>query len=243
MAIFERGETRIHYEEHGSGFPVLLIAPGGMRSSIPAWDRAPWHPIDHLAPNYRVIAMDQRNAGASTAPVRGTDGWADYTADQLALLDHLGVDRFHVLGMCIGGSYILSLLRAAPDRVAAAVALQPIGLDGDGNRDAFHELFDGWAAEIRDAHPEADDAAWAGLRTGMFGGDDVLFSVPTARIATFDTPVLVLLGDDLYHPQVASRTLAETAPNATLVQRWRDPADQPAARAAIERFLAEHTPG
>lgn len=240
MAIFDNGDVHIHYEEHGCGFPVLLIAPGGMRSAIGAWGNAPWNPSEHLAPSYRVIAMDQRNAGSSTAPVSASDGWATYTADQLALLDHLGVDKFHVLGMCIGGSYIVSLIRSAPQRVASAVALQPIGLDG--NREVFHELFDGWAAEIRDAHPEAGNADWAGFRAGMYGGDDLLFSVPTADVASFTTPILVLMGDDVYHPQVASRTLAATAPKATLVERWKPPADQPGARAAVEAFLAEHTP-
>lgn len=240
MAIFSRGEVHIHHEEHGSGFPVLLIAPGGMRSAIGAWDNAPWNPIEHLAPHHRVIAMDQRNAGSSTAPVSKSDGWATYTADQLALLDHLGVERFHVLGMCIGGSYIASLLRTAPERVVSAVALQPIGLDG--NREAFHEMFDGWAAEQRPRHPEASDADWTGFRQGMYGSDDVLFSVPTGEIATFRTPILVLMGDDLYHPQVASRTLAATAPNATLVERWKQPEHRPAARAAVATFLAAHTP-
>lgn len=132
----------------------------------------------------------------------------------------------------------LSLLRHAPERVAAAVFLQPIGLDG--NRDAFHEMFDGWRAEIAGAHPEASDADWAGFRANMYGGADVAFSVPSEEIAGFATPMLVLLGDDLYHPQVASRTLAATAPNATLVERWKQPQDQPAARAAVEEFLARH---
>ncbi|MGQ0575589.1 MAG: alpha/beta fold hydrolase [Pseudonocardia sp.] len=241
MAMLHRGDVHVHYEEHGAGFPVLLIAPGGMRSAIGAWDNAPWNPIEQLASRYRVIAMDQRNAGSSTAPVSGSDGWTTYTADQLALLDHLGVERCHVLGMCIGGPYILSLLRAAQERFAAAVFLQPIGLDG--NRDAFGEMFDGWAIEIRGAHPEAGDADWAAFRANMYGGDDVLFSASTAQIATLDNPMLVLLGDDLFHPQVASRTLAATAPHATLVERWKDPADRPAARAAVEEFLAAHTPG
>ena len=60
-----RPDADLHYEEHGAGFPILLIAPGGMRSVISAWEKAPWNPVEHLADRYRVIAMDQRNAGAS----------------------------------------------------------------------------------------------------------------------------------------------------------------------------------
>ncbi|NMH98933.1 alpha/beta fold hydrolase [Pseudonocardia acidicola] len=241
MGTFERDGTTIYYEEHGTGFPVLLIAPGGMRSSIEAWERAPWNPVEQLSSSYRVIAMDQRNAGRSTGPISGSDGWATYTTDQLALLDHLGVDRFHVLGMCIGGSYIVNLLHEVPARVASAVALQPIGLDG--NRDAFYEMFDGWAAEQKAAHPEADESDWAGFREGMYGGGDMLFSVPASEIAAFVTPILVLMGNDRFHPRSASRKLAATAPNAILVEQWKEPEHQPAARAAVEKFLAENTPG
>ena len=244
MAMFDRdlddGTVHIHYEESGSGFPVLLIAPGGLRSAITAWRNAPWNPIDQLAPHYRAIAMDQRNAGSSTGPITAADGWHTYTADQLALLDHLGVDRFHVLGMCIGGAYMLSLLRTAPERVVSAVFLQPIGLEG--NRDTFRDLFGGWATEIRDTHPEAVDADLAGLCEHLYGGDDVLFSASTAQIATMTNPMLVLMGDDLYHPQVASRTLAATAPNATLIERWKDPDSIPVAQKAVDEFLTRHTP-
>jgi pimeloyl-ACP methyl ester carboxylesterase len=240
MATFDHGDVHLHYEEHGSGFPVLLVALGGLRSTIAAWEKAPWNPIEQLAPNYRVIALDQRNAGSSRGPIRASDGWHTYTADQLALLDHLGVDRFHMLGMCVGGAHILSMLRTAPERVAAAVFLQPIGLEG--NREAFHELFDGWREEIRDAHPEAGEDDWAGLRRNLYGGDDVLWSASTAQIATFDHPMLVLMGNDRFHPQVASRTLAATAPDATLVEQWKDADSLPVAQKAVAEFLAAHTP-
>lgn len=240
MPTFENGTTSIRYEERGTGFPVLLIAPGGMRSAIEAWGHAPWNPLEQLAGSYRVIAMDQRNAGRSFGPVGASDGWDTYTGDQLALLDHLGVDRCHVLGMCIGGAYIVNLVRHASDRVASAVTLQPIGLAG--NRERFHEMFDAWAVEQQPAHPEADESDWAGLRSGMYGSDDILFSVPCSEIAAFGTPFLVLMGDDEFHPQSASRTLAATAPNAELVERWKDPEHQPAARHAVEKFLAENTP-
>ena len=86
MPIFERGDTKLYYEEQGSGFPILLIAPGGMRSTVSFWEKTPWNPIEQLAPNYRVIAMDQRNAGLSVAPIRATDSWQVYTQDQLGMV-------------------------------------------------------------------------------------------------------------------------------------------------------------
>ena len=121
MAVMENGEVRIHYELMGEGFPVLTFAPGGLRSTIEAWSNAPWDVPGAVAADHQVILMDQRNAGDSSAPVRAVDGWDSYTDDHLALLDHLGVQRCHLLGMCIGGSFIANLLARAPERVAACL--------------------------------------------------------------------------------------------------------------------------
>ena len=239
MPIFKRDDVELYYEEHGAGFPVLLIAPGGMRSSVSFWERTPWNPIDQLAPHYRVIAMDQRNAGKSVAPVRATDSWHVYTADQLALLAHLGVDRFHVAGMCIGGPYIMGLIEAVPKRVASAVMFQTIGLDD--NREAFFEMFDSWANELKSAHPEVSEAAWESFKTSMYGGD-FLFNVSREFVSRCQTPLLVLLGNDVYHPESSSREVAALAPHATLIEHWKEPAHQPAAKKAVAEFLAKHTP-
>ncbi len=236
MEIFSQGDVRLAYVEQGSGPVVLLIAPGGMRSAASWWDRAPWNPVEHLAGTHRVNAMDKRNAGSSTAPVTGTETWSTYTADQLALLDHLGVDSFAVLGMCIGGPYALGLAAAAPERVTGVVALQTIGLDG--NRHAFEESFDAWAAELAPQHPEADAATWASYRSGMYADDHTLFSVPDAELGSITTPLLVLPGDDLHHPRRASDLLASAVPGARVVERWKDPVDVPAARSAVAEFLA-----
>ncbi len=218
---------------------MLLLAPGGLRASrIETWAQAPWNPIEALADRYRVIAMDQRNTGTSFAPITADDGWPSYAGDQLAVMDHLGIERFCVLGMCIGGAFIMQLIAEAPERVTAAVALQPIGLAG--NRHEFRAIFDLWRDGIAGEHPEATDAEWERCWSNLFGGDNLLWSVPDTLLSTIDTPILVLQGDDVYHPKVASKQLAALAPSATLIERWKDPADQPAARAAVDDFLATH---
>jgi pimeloyl-ACP methyl ester carboxylesterase len=239
MPIFARGDVKLYYEEHGKGFPLLLIAPGGMRSAVSFWEKTPWNVITQLAPHYRVIAMDQRNAGNSSAPIRAADSWPVYTEDQLALMDHLGVDRFHASGMCIGGSYCMGLIQAAPQRVASAVLFQPIGLLD--NRQAFFDMFDGWAKELQPTHPEANAATWASFKQTMYGGD-FLFNVSREFVKRCTTPLLVLLGNDQYHPAATSRDIVALAPNATLIERWKEPEHQAAAKAAVERFLATHTP-
>src|SRR5437879_7038828 len=81
MPVFERPGISLYYEEFGSGYPLLLFAPGGMRSSIEFWHRSPFDPTIEFAGDFRVIAMDQRNAGRSPGPVRGADGWHTYAAD------------------------------------------------------------------------------------------------------------------------------------------------------------------
>jgi pimeloyl-ACP methyl ester carboxylesterase len=238
MPIYERGDARIHYEVHGDGLPVLALAPGGMRSSVPFWYGAPYNPISHLAADHLVIAMDQRNAGQSTAPISGGDGWRDYLADQLGLLDHLGIDRFHIIGMCIGGSFIMELIGAVPDRVASAVMLQPIGFDD--NHPTFDAMFDSWADEVRPLHRAVTDAEWTSFRQTMFGSDDILFNAGEKAVAGCQVPLLVLMGTDVYHPEATSRRVAELAPNATLIERWKEGADLEAASAAITDFVSAH---
>ena len=184
--------------------------------------------------------MDQRNAGQSTAPVSGGDGWHTYTADQLALMDHLGADRFHVAGMCIGGPYCMGLIQSAPQRVASAVLFQPIGLDD--NRDAFYQMFDTWADELRaTSHTDVADEAWSRFRRNMYDGD-FLFNVDRDFVRACPTPLLVLAGNDLYHPASTSREVAELSPNAEIIESWKESPDLEAAMQKTAAFLARNTP-
>ena len=240
MPTFERDGTSIYYEVHGDGFPVLLFAPGGVRSSVSFWGRAPWSPLRELSGSFRVIALDQRNAGQSRAPVRASDGWQVYTQDHLALLDHLRVERAHLMGGCIGGSFVLSLLAAAPERVAAAVLQQPIG-STEQNRALFYKAFDDWARELAPAHPEAGPEDWSAFRERMFGGDFV-FSVSRDDVRGVRAPLLVLLGDDAHHPSATSREIVSLATQAELVERWKDAEMVPQTIARVRDFLQTHTP-
>jgi len=234
MPLFERDQVQIHYEEAGSGFPVLLLAPGGMRSAIPFWQNAGWDPLTALSDGFRVIAMDQRNAGESRAPVHASDGWQSYTGDQLALLDHLGVDRFLAVGMCIGGPFGLGLAQQAPERLAGAVLFQPIGLDD--NREAFFEMFDGWGRELLETRDDVDADALAGLRQNLFGGD-FLFNVSRDFVRQCRTPLLLLCGHDLYHPESVSREIAGLAPAVEFIEHWKEEPERSAAMARVRQFL------
>lgn len=240
MPTIQYDGVRLYYEEYGAGFPLLLFAPGGMRSAIEFWGHSAWNPIEQLSDAFRVIAMDQRNAGQSTAPVAADDGWASYAADHVALLDALSIERCHVLGGCIGGPYCLGLMQAAPARVAAAVLQQPIGFDGS-NRQAFYDMFDSWAKALQGKHSEVDDAGWQAFREHMYGGDFV-FNVDRDFVKGCRIPMLVLMGNDLYHPAVTSREIAELAPDAELIEHWKEPEVVESTVARVRSFLLQHTP-
>lgn len=240
MPTFERDEIRIHYIEKGEGFPILLFAPGGMRSASGFWKNSPWNPVSELSDAFRVIAMDQRNAGRSEAPVRAGDGWHSYTADHVALLDHLEIERCHLIGGCIGGPYCMGVIQAAPERVASAVLQQPIGFSGE-NRQAFYEMFDTWKQEIVDRHPSVSERDWDAFRSNMYDGD-FLFNTSREFVRGCATPLLILLGNDLYHPEITSREVAQLAPNAELIEKWQEPEVVGETVARVRAFLRANTP-
>ena len=242
MPTFRHGDATIHYEEFGRGFPILTFAPAGLQSTIDAWSRpaAPINPTTELAAGFRVLAMDQRNAGGrSHAPITARDGWHTYTGDHLALLDHLGIDRCHLYGQCIGGSFILSLLKAQPGRVAAAVLAQPIGRVGPMSATRTPR-FQAWAETLTD-HPEATPAVLDAFSRNLYEPGFV-YCVDRAFVATCATPCLVLAGNDEAHPLPISEELAKLLPSGELVREWKTEPALTAARARVGEFLAKHTP-
>jgi pimeloyl-ACP methyl ester carboxylesterase len=237
---FANGQTRIYYEEHGSGFPLLLIAPGAMNSAIDLWSGATINPLDVYRQDFRLIAMDQRNAGRSTGPLEVGDPWGAYARDQLALLDHLGVESCHVMGACIGGSFALKLIEQAPQRVQTAVLEQPVGVTAD-NALLYDAMWRSWGDQLVQRRADVDAAQVEAFGTRMFTGDFVL-SVSRDFVASCVTPLLVLPGVDRYHPTATGREIAELAQDATLIEPWKDPEHVAPATAAVRDFLEAHTP-
>ena len=240
VPYFERGDTSIYFEERGSGFPLLLIAPGGMKSAIDFWKGAAVDPWESYADDFHLIAMDQRNAGRSRGPLDVDDPWGAYAADQLGLLDHLGVDRFLVMGCCIGGSFILKLIEQAPERVAAAVLEQPIGVD-DSNRELFGQMQAAWATEVSSARDDIELETAERFLAAMWGREFVV-SVEPDVIEASPVPMLVLPGIDAYHPTETGRAIARMAPRAELLEPWKDTTEHVAeATAAVRRYLLAHS--
>ncbi|HEY3093954.1 MAG TPA: alpha/beta hydrolase, partial [Vicinamibacterales bacterium] len=144
-SFYVKGPVRIHYQEYGSGFPLLLIAGGGLNSTIAGLTN-PFNAIDEFKGEYRCIASDLRNAnnGQSSGPLEVDRPWDMYTDDHLGVMDHLGIDKFMVMGFCIGGPFIWNLLKRAPNRVVGAVLAQPSGWRPEMPTLSYDNNMEGW---------------------------------------------------------------------------------------------------
>ena len=192
------------------------------------------------AAGFTAVAMDQRNAGLSRTDIRADHGWHTYTADHLALMDHLGLARFHTLGGCIGGSYCLNAVAAAPARVASAVLQNPIGVHPE-HRTYFPDSHRDWSAEQRASRPALDPEALASFGRNMWGSDFV-FCVDRAFARACPVPTMLLPGTDIPHPAATSAELAALLPGVEVVEAWRGPQHLAAQEAAVVDFLRRHTP-
>src|SRR5690348_16976679 len=180
--FYERGPVRIYYEEAGSGFPLLMIPGGGLNSTIAFLSgNSPFNAIEEFKADYRCIAADLRNApgGQSTGPVEVNRPWESYADDQIGLMDHLGIDKFAVMGFCIGGPFIWSLLKRAPNRIPAAVLAQPVGWRPEMRDPKYPGTFwKGWPAQISAKRPEIATTTAEQFTTNMFETNgDFVFTV------------------------------------------------------------------
>ena len=155
--FYQRGNVRIRYEETGSGFPLLLIPGGGLNGSTIAGIHGgnPFNTIEAFKGEFRCIYADLRNsAGQSTGPLEIDRPWDSYTDDHIGLMDHLGIDKFMVLGFCIAGPFIWNLIKRAPNRVVAAVPAQPVGFRPELPNALYESQTTGWAGPLVKRRPE-----------------------------------------------------------------------------------------
>jgi len=245
--FYEKGAVRIHYEEHGSGFPLLLIAGGGLNSTIAGLARGPFDPIAEFKGEYRCIASDLRNAnaGQSSGPLEIERPWDAYTDDHLGLMDHLRIDKFMVLGFCIGGPFIWNLLKRAPDRIAAAVLAQPSGSRPE-MRDLFYEgNMKSWGPELIKRRPEITMETVDKFLTKMYRTNaDFVFTVTRDFVRNCQTPVLILPDDIPAHPYAVAMEAAMLAPKSEVSMfPWKEPKERiPLAVRQIRSFLRAHRP-
>lgn len=111
MSELNRDDVTLHFEVEGSGPPVLLLS--GMLS-----DSSTWAPLLPLLPGFTVVRIDNRATG-QTVPWDAPVDMAAMVADALAVMDHLGFDRFHIVGHSMGGLMGLEIAGVAPERVVS----------------------------------------------------------------------------------------------------------------------------
>ena len=245
--FYEKGPVRIRYEEAGSGFPLLLIAGGGLNSTMDRLPSSPFNPIEEFKGEYRCIFADLRNAnaGQSSGPLEIDRPWDSHTDDHLGLMDHLGIDKFMVLGFCIGGPFIWNLLKRAPDRVVAAVPAQPVGFRPERPNVLYEGSMTGWGPELVKRRPDITMEMVEKYLTKMYRTNpDFVFTVTRDFVRKCQTPVLILPDDVPAHPYAVAMECAMLAPKAEVsMYPWKEPKERiPLAVRQIRSFLRAHRP-
>ena len=247
MPLYEKGAVRIHYEEAGSGFPLMVIPGGGLNSTVAGLKTHPFNPLTEFSGEYRVIAADLRNAngGQSSGPLETDRPWDSYTDDHLGLMDHLGIRQFMVLGFCIGAPFIWNILQRASDRVPAAVLAQPSGSRPE-MRDLFYQNnMKGWGPGVCERQSDVTMATVDAFLTRMYRTDpDFVFTVTRDFVRGCRTPILVLPDDVPAHPYAVAMESVRLAPNAEAsIYPWKDTPEHLAeAVRHVRSFLNKHQP-
>ena len=248
MPHYERGSTRVYYEEAGSGFPLLVIPGGGLNSTIEGLRTShPFNPLETYQNDFRCIAADLRNAngGQSSGPLEIDRPWDSHSDDQLGLMDHLGIDRFLVIGFCIAGPMIHNLLSRAPERVVAAAMMQPSGFRPEMPDLFYQNNITGWGPPLCEKRPEVTMEMVHDFLTSMYTNRaDFVFTVTRDFVRNLQTPLLIAPDNVPAHPYEVAMEVASLAPNSeTTIFPWKDTQqhiDETVEH--VRRFLKTHAP-
>ncbi len=255
------GELELNYEVEGQGPPVLMLM--GLGGDLQGWAllRA------ELARLYRLVLLDNRDAGGSDE-ARGAYTLADMATDALGVMDHLGIERFHVAGASMGGAIAQHMALQAPVRVASMALVSTWG-----RTDAFlGAIFRHWrllAGVVSAQDFLAGQLPWAftyryfqqppaalmELQAGRGARGELLKSVGAYQrqadaclahdvldlLILLQTPTLVVVGeDDILTPARYARALATSLPRAqvTLVPAGSHACFLETPKPVTERLLA-----
>lgn len=228
---------RLHYEVMGRASAPAVLMIQGLGADKHGWDLQRYR----LSLQYRVVALDNRGAGRSDKP------FGHYTLEQMAddaiaVLDHVGIDRAHVVGASMGGAISQIIGVQYPERVHSLT----LACTACRNHPWRRELLAGWATTATErgvGAMAAEAARWViGPRSfrrllPAFGWLGPLALGRTAhafvsqvrailevdetmadRLAEITAPTLVLVGNqDILTPRGDSEELAERLPNSELV--------------------------
>ena len=133
---------RTHYEVVGEGPALLLNAPGGFDATLDKWRTQSVYQrvklLDHLPKYYRCIVFDRRECGRSGGRVEAIT-WAHYARHAKELLAHLGIERAHIAGGCMGCSVAMAFGVLYPQTTLSLLLWWPVG--GAKYRIKAHQRF------------------------------------------------------------------------------------------------------
>ena len=179
MPRIERDGVNLHYEVTGSGRPCLFLHEFG-------GDHESWRgQVSALCRRYRCITLAARGYPPSDAPEDpGLYGQQQCEDDALALLDHLGCEKAHVVGLSMGAYTALKLALRAPGRITAVVAASGGSGSSASGRETF--LTEARALAVRllksDAIPA--EAMWRGpTRIHLLNKDPLAWAAEVKRMA------------------------------------------------------------
>lgn len=142
MAVATIEGIHTHYQVLGTGEPLLMYSPGGFDASLDKWSSlgvyARTRMLEHLSKHFQCIVFDRRETGQSGGRIERVT-WDDYVAQGAGLLDHLGIDRAHLLGGCMGVCPVTAFAVKHPKRVVSQILYWPVG--GARFRMRGHERF------------------------------------------------------------------------------------------------------
>ena len=248
MPFFTKGDVSIHYEEVGSGFPLLIIPGGGLNSTIKSLDTSvPFNPMTVYKDDFRCIAADLRNSatGESSGPLETDRPWDAYSDDHLGLMDELGIDKFLVMGFCIGGPMVHNLLRLAPDRIVGAALMQPSGFSPEHPDLFYQNNIKGWGPPLCEKRSDVTMDTVHNFLTSMYTDrSDFVFTATRDFVSSLQTPILVAPDDVPAHPYACAMEVASLAPNSDVtIYPWKD--TQKHIDEVVEharRFLKQNAP-
>ena len=247
MPFYEKANVRIHYQETGSGFPLLVIPGMGLNSTMAELTKSsPFNPMEEFKDEYRCITSDLRNAnaGQSSGPLEIDRPWDAFADDQLGLMDHLGIREFMVIGFCIGGPFIWNLLKRAPGRIVAAVLAQPSGFRPEIPNYSYDLNIKSWGPALVARRPDITMAMVDAFLKNMYRNPDFVYSATRDFVRTCQSPVLILPDDAPGHPYAVAMESARLAPKSEVsLYPWKDPKELiPIAVRHVRSFLRAHRP-
>ena len=246
MAYFEHEGCSLHYEEYGHGTPLLLVH--GLGSSTLDWEMQ----IPALSAHYRVIVPDIRGHGRSDKP-RERYSIAGFSADLLALIEHLNLGPVHYVGLSMGGMIGFQLAVDQPQVLKSLTIVNSAPQVKLRTRDDYWQWFKRWSlmrllsletigkalgsklfpkpeqADLRQKMAER----WAknDKRAYLASFDAIVGWGVQERLSRVSCPTLVISADRDYTPVALKETYVKQLPDARLVviddSRHATPLDQP----------------